>query len=104
MTYPKIKSVLTFGEESPIQANLSDGKSESSFEFDTATSHHFCWDKILFSEYKSFENERMSVAIDGVTFPVDEKYKIKLKFGQRLFHFSIFTNWEEIWFQDQNLM
>lgn len=34
------------------------------------------------------KNERMSVAIDSVTFQIEGKWNIKFKFNQRLFHFS----------------
>lgn len=56
--------------------------------FDIAASQHLCHDKNLFYEFNSLKNERMSVAIDGVTFLIEGKRKFELKFGQRLFHFS----------------
>ena len=44
---------------------------DDSWVFVTVASHHFCWDKTLFSEFRPFNNEKMTVAVDDVTFPIE---------------------------------
>ena len=61
---------------------------EDSWVFDTAASHHFCKDKSLFSRWKPLRNEKLSVAVDGVTFPVEGCGEIELFFNNTVYILS----------------
>lgn len=52
---------------------------------DSGASHHFCRDKNLFSKYVPLSNEIMSVAVKNVSFPIEGKGEVRLRFGQRIF-------------------
>lgn len=72
-----------------VYAFINESCNESeNFIFDTAASHHFCKSKNMFIEFSPIRGERMAIAIDGVTFPIEGKGMLKLKFGQRIFYFK----------------
>lgn len=52
--------------------------------FDTAASHHFCQDRELFVDFAPVTQEYTELAIDGVTFPIEGKGKVKLKFDNNI--------------------
>lgn len=66
------------------EANINEARgNQSDWIFDTAASHHFCSNKNLFHDFLPLKDEKMAVAIQGATFPIEGKGKVKLKFGQR---------------------
>lgn len=70
------------------QANFSQSNcDEKGWVFDSAASHHFCRDKSLFITFEP-AHERMSVAAEGVTYPIEGKGTIMLSFGNKDFKFS----------------
>ncbi|GBM78883.1 Retrovirus-related Pol polyprotein from transposon TNT 1-94 [Araneus ventricosus] len=57
-----------------IQACTSEvSKASDTWVFDTAASHHFCKDKSIFNEYVPISDEKMTVAVEGVTIPIEGK-------------------------------
>lgn len=80
---PECKSCSSFFIS---QANLIDGVAD--WVFDTAASHHFCKDKSLFIDFTPLNDENMAVAVEGITFPIEGRGTIKLKFGQRTLMFK----------------
>ncbi|GBM61600.1 Retrovirus-related Pol polyprotein from transposon TNT 1-94 [Araneus ventricosus] len=48
-------------------------KASDTWVFDTAASHHFCKDKSIFNEYVPISDEKMTVAVEGVTIPIEGK-------------------------------
>lgn len=63
-----------------IQAHISETDGDA-FVLDTAASHHFCKDRSSFTTFKPVNNEDVSVAISDVTFPIEGKGDVHLKFG-----------------------
>lgn len=49
---------------------------------DSASTTHFCKNRTLFKEYQPVQNKRLTVAVDGETYPVMGKGKITLNFKQ----------------------
>ena len=53
--------------------------------FDTAASHHFCKDKNLFSELKFNVKDQLSVAVDGITFPIEGIGNVQMYFNNVIY-------------------
>ncbi|GBM14113.1 Retrovirus-related Pol polyprotein from transposon TNT 1-94 [Araneus ventricosus] len=66
-----------------ISACLSEKGGLSDWVFDTAASHHFCRDRNLFSTFTPLNSEKLTVAVDNVSFPILGKGIILMKFGSR---------------------
>ncbi|GBN03276.1 hypothetical protein AVEN_114002-1 [Araneus ventricosus] len=72
-----------------IQACTSEvSKASDTWVFDTAASHHFCKDKSIFNEYVPVSDEKMTVAVEGVTIPIEGKGIVNLRFGHRILKFG----------------
>ncbi|GBM45648.1 Retrovirus-related Pol polyprotein from transposon TNT 1-94 [Araneus ventricosus] len=72
-----------------IQACTSEvSKASDTWVFDTAASHHFCKDKSIFNEYVPISDEKMTVAVEGVTIPIEGKGIVNLRFGHRILKFG----------------
>ena len=52
---------------------------EGSWILDSGTSSHFSCNKDLFTTFKKVTNTKISVAVDGFSFPVEGKGKIELQ-------------------------
>lgn len=67
-----------------VEASFNEScKKEKAWVFDTAASSHFCCNKELFHTFKPVQNTSMSVAIDGITCPVEGIGIVKLVFENR---------------------
>lgn len=67
-----------------VETNISQGtKSENTWIFDSAASHHFCKDLDSFNDFNPVVGEQLAVAVDGVNFPIEGCGVVKLKFGKR---------------------
>jgi len=64
-------------------ANFSESESTDAWVFDTAASHHFCGRREYFASFTPLVNERMTVAINNITFPIEGKGSVPVKFGNR---------------------
>ena len=64
-------------------ANNSYVNSKDSWILDTGASSHFSCNKNLFTTFEKVTNTKMSVAVDGFSFPVEGKGKIELQFSNR---------------------
>ena len=53
--------------------NFNDSFGEVCWIFERAASHHFCKNKELFSELHPVTNEKMLLAVDDITFPIEGK-------------------------------
>ncbi|GBN57636.1 Retrovirus-related Pol polyprotein from transposon TNT 1-94 [Araneus ventricosus] len=72
-----------------IQACTSEeSKASDTWVFDTAASHHFCKDKSIFNEYVPISDGKMTVAVEGVTIPIEGKGIVNLRFGHRILKFG----------------
>lgn len=68
-----------------VQASVIEATdSENLFVSDTAASHHFVKEKSLFDLFTLVSNEKIAVAVDGVSFPIKGKSIVKLRFGPRI--------------------
>lgn len=79
------KSINFFLTEANIGETSSDG---DEWVFDTAASHHFCNNRKLFTNFTPLRHEKMAVAVQGVSFPIEGKGKVKLKFGPRTIYLN----------------
>ncbi|GBM39828.1 hypothetical protein AVEN_45788-1 [Araneus ventricosus] len=72
-----------------IQACTSEvSKASDTWLFDTAASHHFCKDKSIFNEYVPISDGKMTLAVEGVTIPIEGKGIVNLRFSHRILKFG----------------
>nr|GBM94629.1 hypothetical protein AVEN_130119-1 [Araneus ventricosus] len=72
-----------------IQACSSEvSKASDAWVFDTAASHHFCKDKSIFNEYVPISDEKITVAVEEVTIPIEGNGIVNLRFGHRILKFG----------------
>lgn len=65
------------------QANVSETGEKDEWIFDSGASHHFCNNKLLFKNFSPLRNKNLAVAVKGVTFPIEGKGSVQLRFGER---------------------
>lgn len=70
------------------QASVTNSSwSKNGWIFDSAASHHFCKDRSLFIDYRPL-TENLSVAVEGITIPIEGTGTIKLRFGEHTYRFT----------------
>lgn len=66
-----------------VEALSSEPQQNREWIFDTAASAHFCSNKDLITDFEALDNTTMSVAIGGVTCPVEGRGTVRLEFQNR---------------------
>ena len=77
--------------------NFNDISGEVCWIFNTAASHHFCKNKKLVSELHPVTDEKMLLAVHGITFPIKGKDKINFIFNGKLYIFCDMLYSSKLW-------
>lgn len=71
--------IYNFYTVASLSTSNAEGQNDSAWLFDSASSHHFARDFTFFRNYEPI-SERMTVAVEGSTFPIKGRGNIDLQF------------------------